>query len=112
MLLCNFQNCYCKGNKSKYWEKKQLRPYPDGPSTWKGKVFGVQCFFGFQKMDTLQGTHKATFGGWLPDDAVASVREWLDTVRFTKCAQASRVFSCIIGLPKAVSALQTICCGA
>lgn len=78
---------FCRDSRSKYWEKKQLRPYSDGTSTWQGKVFGVQCFYGFDKLDTQQGTFKATFGGWLPDDAVRSVREWLDTVRFKKCAQ-------------------------
>ena len=54
-------------------------------------MFGVQCFYGFQKLDNIQGPHKATFGGWLPDDAVKSVREWLDTVRFKKCAQVEVV---------------------
>ncbi|DBA95799.1 hypothetical protein WJX77_007107 [Trebouxia sp. C0004] len=52
-----------------------------------GSVFGVQCFYGFLSLETEQGEHVATFGAWLPDDAIHAVREWLDTVKFKKTAQ-------------------------
>ena len=86
-LICSF----CRVSKSKKWERKQLRPYPDGPGkVWKGEIFGQQCFYGFQDLDTVQGSHQATFGGWLPDHAITAVREWLDTVHIKQSAQASR----------------------
>ncbi|KAL3133947.1 hypothetical protein ABBQ32_008394 [Trebouxia sp. C0010 RCD-2024] len=42
-------------SKSKKWERKQLRPYPDGPGIWNGEIFGEQCLYGFQDLDTVQG---------------------------------------------------------
>ena len=79
----------CRTNRSKAWEKKQIRPYPDGANTWKGPVFVVQCFFGFAQLETpaAASTSQEHFGLYLPDDAIEAVREWLDTVKFTKAAQ-------------------------
>ena len=67
-----------------------MRPFPvkGSPDPWKGSVFGVQCFYGFASLETEQGEHAATFCAWLPDDAIHAVREWLDTVKFKKTAQA------------------------
>ena len=82
-------------NRSKTWEKKQVRPYPDTGGTWKGDVYAVQCFFGFAKLEepadseSEAGTSRGAFGLYLPDDAIVAVRMWLDTVRFMKTAQAS-----------------------
>ena len=78
-------SCYSK-NRSRLWEKKQVRPYPDGASTWKGNVYGVQCFFGFVELEEPRSGTNA-FGLYLPDDAIVAVREWLDTVKFMKNAQ-------------------------
>lgn len=67
-----------------------MRPFPvkGRLEPWTGSVFGVQCFYGFASLETEQGKHTATFGAWLPDDAIHAVREWLDTVKFKKTAQA------------------------
>ena len=82
---------FLQGHQVQKWERKQLRPYPDGPGkVWKGEILGQQCFYGFQDLDTVQGSHQATFGGWLPDHAITAVREWLDTVHIKQSAQASR----------------------
>ena len=88
------QHDCCRGSKSKHWERKQVRPYPDGNGSWEGKVFGVQCFFGFTSLDSEQDNHTATFGAWLHDDAIEAVREWLDTVKFTKAAQVQHSLTC------------------
>ena len=68
----------CSASKSKFWEKRQVRPFSNN---WSGKVFGVQCFFGFLSYEHEHKGKQAEFGGWLPDDAIVAVREWLDTVR-------------------------------
>lgn len=80
----------CRTNRGRTWEKKQLRPYPDGAGTWKGTVYVVQCFFGFAKLEEPAEASSAddSFGWYLPDDAIVAVREWLDTVKFMKTAQA------------------------
>ena len=80
----------CSASKSKFWEKRQVRPFSNN---WSGKVFGVQCFFGFLSCEHEHKGKQAKFGGWLPDDAIVAVREWLDTVKFIKSAQASFCFS-------------------
>ena len=83
---------FCRKNKSRSWEKKQVRPYPGGASSWKGNVFAVQCFYGFASLDDPSAeTSHDVFGSYLPDDAVVAVREWLDTVKFMKTAQVRTV---------------------
>ena len=50
----------------------------------------MQCFFGFEKLEEPDaGLSGGAFGSYLPDDAILAVREWLDTVKFKKVAQAS-----------------------
>ena len=68
-----------------------MRPVQDEDSDEirTGNVFGVQCFFGCANLECENGGSSATFGAWLPDEAIFAVRQWLDTVRFKKTAQAS-----------------------
>lgn len=63
-----------------------MRPFPNN---WSGEVIGDQCFFGFPTCEDQHKGKRAEFGTWLPDDAIEAVREWLDTVKFIKSAQAS-----------------------
>lgn len=68
----------CRKNVSKAWARKQIRPYP-APSggTWTGEVFVGQCFYGFQALELENAGKAATFGGFLPDDAIVAVEDWL-----------------------------------
>ena len=65
-------------NVSKAWARKQIRPYP-APSggTWIGEVFVGQCFYGFQALELENAGRAASFGGFLPDDAIVAVEDWL-----------------------------------
>ena len=67
-----------KKNVSKAWARKQIRPYP-APSggTWIGEVFVGQCFYGFQALELENAGRAASFGGFLPDDAIVAVEDWL-----------------------------------
>ena len=68
----------CRKNVSKAWARKQVRPYP-APSggTWTGEVFVGQCFYGFPALELENAGKAATFGGFLPDDAIIAVEDWL-----------------------------------
>lgn len=77
------------------YAKQQICQYQspeDDTEPWRGTVMGHQCFYGFKHLEYSNAeldkngvatghVHEATFGGWLPDDAITAVKQWLQAKR-------------------------------